>query len=105
MLSTSAKMQAVLKVLPLDSDSSFIPWQLSQGLVENVSRAVIGKKDVVTHSVITLLAGGHVLLEDVPGVGKTLLAKALAKSLAGEFKRVQFTADLLPSDVTGVTIY
>jgi MoxR-like ATPase len=55
--------------------------------------------------VVTLLARGHVLLEDVPGVGKTLLAKALAKSLAGDFKRIQFTADLLPSDVTGVTIY
>jgi MoxR-like ATPase len=98
-------MEAALNVVPLDTESSFIPSELSRGLVENVSRAVIGKKDVVTHAVITLLAGGHVLLEDVPGVGKTLLAKALAKSLAGEFKRVQFTADLLPSDVTGVTIY
>src|SRR6185436_20420855 len=98
-------MEASFKVVPLEADSSFNPAQLSQGLVENVSRVVIGKKDVVTQAVITLLAGGHVLLEDVPGVGKTLLAKALAKSLSGEFKRVQFTADLLPSDVTGVTIY
>ena len=78
---------------------------LAQGLVENVSRVVIGKKEVVTHAVVALLSGGHVLLEDVPGVGKTLLAKALAKSLAGEFKRIQFTADLLPSDVTGATIF
>jgi MoxR-like ATPase len=98
-------MEATFKVVPLETDSGFNPAQLSQGLVENVSRVVIGKKDVVTQAVVTLLAGGHVLLEDVPGVGKTLLAKALAKSLSGEFKRVQFTADLLPSDVTGVTIY
>jgi len=98
-------MEATFKVLPLEADPSFVPAQLSQTLVENVSRVVIGKKDVVTQAVVTLLAGGHVLLEDVPGVGKTLLAKALAKSLSGDFKRVQFTADLLPSDVTGVTIY
>jgi MoxR-like ATPase len=98
-------MEATFKLVPLEPETTFIPSQLSQGLVENVSRVVIGKKDVVTHAVVALLAGGHVLLEDVPGVGKTLLAKALAKSLAGDFKRVQFTADLLPSDVTGVTIY
>jgi MoxR-like ATPase len=98
-------MEATLKVLELDSESSFNPAQLGQGLVENVGRVVIGKKDVVTNAVVALLAGGHALLEDVPGVGKTLLAKALAKSLSGDFKRVQFTADLLPSDVTGVTIY
>lgn len=104
---SESKMEATLKVvtLPTDSSSSISPAQLAQGLVENVGRVVIGKKDVVTSAVVTLLARGHVLLEDVPGVGKTLLAKALAKSLAGDFKRIQFTADLLPSDVTGVTIY
>ena len=83
-------MEATLKVLPLDTDSGFNPAKLSRGLVENVGRVVIGKKEVVTNAVITLLAGGHVLLEDVPGVGKTLLAKALAKSLSGDFKRIQF---------------
>jgi MoxR-like ATPase len=98
-------MEATLKVLPLDPDADFSPTQLARGLAENVGRVVIGKNEVVTQAVVTLLAGGHVLLEDVPGVGKTLLAKALAKSLAGDFKRIQFTADLLPSDVTGVTIY
>ena len=89
----------------VETETRLNPARLSQGLVENVSRVVIGKKEVVTQAVVALLSGGHVLLEDVPGVGKTLLAKALAKSLAGDFKRIQFTADLLPSDVTGVTIY
>ena len=98
-------MEATLKVVKLEPEPSFSPAQLAQGLVENVGRVVIGKKEVVTNAIVTLLAGGHALLEDVPGVGKTLLAKAVAKSLAGDFKRVQFTADLLPSDVTGVTIY
>lgn len=74
-------------------------------LVQNVSQAFLGKEDVVTRAVLTLAAGGHLLIEDVPGVGKTLLAKALARSLAAEFKRIQFTADLLPSDITGVTVY
>jgi len=98
-------MEATLKVVPLESEAVFEPVRFGQGLVENISRVVIGKKEVITNAVATLLAGGHVLLEDVPGVGKTLLAKALAKSLSGDFKRIQFTADLLPSDVTGVTIY
>lgn len=98
-------MEPTLRVLNLEAEASFNPTQLAQGLVESIGRVVIGKKEVVTQAVVTLLSGGHVLLEDVPGVGKTLLAKALAKSLAGDFKRIQFTADLLPSDVTGVTIY
>jgi MoxR-like ATPase len=105
MLGNMEKMEATLKVVRIDTDTSFNPSQLAQGLVENVGRVIFGKREAVTNAVITLLAGGHVLLEDVPGVGKTLLAKALAKSLAGDFKRIQFTADLLPSDVTGVTIY
>ena len=100
-----SNMEATLKVVSLETDSGVTPAQLAKGLVENVGRVVIGKKEAVTSAVVTLLARGHVLLEDVPGVGKTLLAKALAKSLAGDFKRIQFTADLLPSDVTGVTIY
>lgn len=74
-------------------------------LIANVSQAFLGKDEVVAQAVLTLIAGGHLLIEDVPGVGKTLLAKALAKSLAADFKRIQFTADLLPSDVTGATVY
>jgi MoxR-like ATPase len=76
-----------------------------QRLVDSVSRVFIGKEEVVTNAVLALVSGGHVLIEDVPGLGKTLLAKAITRSLQADFKRVQFTADLLPSDITGVTIY
>jgi len=71
----------------------------------NVAQVVEGKPEVVRLSLVALLAEGHLLLEDVPGVGKTLLAKAIARSIACSVRRVQFTPDLLPSDVTGVTVY
>jgi MoxR-like ATPase len=74
-------------------------------IVGNVERAVAGKRESVFLAVVTLLAGGHVLIEDVPGVGKTLLAKSLARSVGGEFRRIQFTPDLLPADVTGLNVY
>ena len=74
-------------------------------LTENASQVVVGKKHVLELMIVALLAEGHVLLEDVPGLGKTLMAKALAKSMGGIFRRIQFTPDLLPADVTGFSVY
>jgi len=74
-------------------------------VIENIEKVMIGKREVATLSLVALLAEGHVLLEDVPGVGKTMMVRSLAKSVSADFKRIQFTPDLLPSDVTGVSIY
>lgn len=72
---------------------------------DNIQKVIIGKSDVIELVLTTLLAGGNVLLEDIPGTGKTVLAKSLAKSMAFRFNRIQFTPDLLPSDVTGINYY
>ena len=74
-------------------------------IMDNVERVIVGKREAVEQVVVALLCEGHVLLEDVPGVGKTLLAKAVARSVDCSFRRVQFTPDLLPSDVTGLNIF
>lgn len=79
--------------------------ELIRRLESNVSQALVGKPQVVKLAVIGLLARGHILIEDVPGVGKTTLAHALARSLGVSFQRIQFTSDLLPSDILGVSIY
>jgi MoxR-like ATPase len=78
---------------------------LATRLITNVERVILGKRDVVEETAICLLCQGHLLIEDVPGVGKTMLAKALSKSIGGLFKRIQFTPDMLPADVTGTSIY
>jgi len=79
--------------------------QLIKKLQDNLARVVLGKQDVLRLMTVALLAGEHVLLEDVPGVGKTLVGKAMARSVAGEFRRIQFTPDLLPTDITGSSLY
>jgi MoxR-like ATPase len=78
---------------------------LCQRIIENISRVIVGKKQSIELLLAAVLADGHVLIEDIPGLGKTLLAKSLAKSIAGSFRRVQFTPDLLPADITGFNVY
>jgi len=80
-------------------------FDLCKRIVENISRVIIGKLDSIELLLTGLLAEGHVLLEDIPGLGKTLIAKSLARSIGASFKRVQFTPDLLPADITGFNVY
>ncbi len=88
----------------MDSDHQLVQ-HVARSAVENVERVVVGKRHEVLLVLVALLCRGHVLLEDVPGVGKTVLAKAIARTLGVGFKRIQFTPDLLPSDVTGVNVF
>ena len=74
-------------------------------LISNCSKVIVGKEDVTEQIIICLIASGHVLLEDLPGTGKTMLLRSFAKSIGGDFKRIQFTPDLMPSDLTGINFY
>jgi len=79
--------------------------ELGDRVVAEVSRAIIGKEELVRRAFLVLACNGHLLVEDIPGVGKTTLAKALARTIGGDFRRLQFTPDLLPADVTGASVY
>lgn len=81
------------------------PQALIEHLIHQAEKVVVGKREVIEKALIAILCGGHILLEDVPGVGKTLLAKTLAGTVGCAFKRIQFTPDLMPGDVTGVTVF
>ncbi len=85
-------------------DSNVVPSACDQ-LIANIERVIVGKRETTRLAVVALITGGHLLIEDVPGVGKTTLAKALARSIDGTFGRIQFTPDLLPSDVVGVNVW
>ncbi len=78
---------------------------LSEKIIKNISKVIVGKRETIELAVICLLSQGHLLIEDIPGVGKTMLARSLARSIGGTYGRIQFTPDMLPSDVTGVAIY
>jgi len=80
-------------------------FDLCKGIIENISQVIVGKYHTIELLLVALLGDGHVLIEDVPGVGKTKLARSLARSIGGSFKRVQFTPDLLPSDITGFNVF
>ena len=80
-------------------------FDLCERIVENISKVIVGKGRSIELLLVALLADGHVLIEDVPGLGKTLMAKSLARSIGGSIKRVQFTPDLLPADITGFNVY
>lgn len=89
----------------LTADQAARARELAHAVVAQVERVIVGKHDVVELCLTALLARGHVLIEDMPGVGKTMLAKSMAKAVKCSFKRIQFTPDLLPGDVTGITVY
>ena len=77
----------------------------TEKIIENCGRVIVGKDEVIRQVTVSFLCGGHVLLEDVPGTGKTMLFRAFAKTVGGDFRRIQFTPDLLPSDLTGINFY
>ncbi|MCH8115257.1 MAG: MoxR family ATPase [Chloroflexi bacterium] len=81
------------------------PQTLVDSLIENISRVIVGKRETVELALVALISGGHVLIEDVPGVGKTMLVRSIATSTGCDYRRMQFTPDLLPSDVTGASVF
>src|SRR3989304_1176705 len=80
-------------------------YQLIQEIISNIEKVIVGKRSAVELAVVAVISQGHLLIEDAPGVGKTMLARSLAKSINCTFKRIQFTPDMLPGDITGVSIY
>ncbi len=103
--SLDKKDSTILEDMPASMVSKAELQRSATVLLENVAKVVLGKRDVARLCLVALLADEHILLEDVPGVGKTLMAKALSRSVAGSFCRVQFTPDLLPSDIVGSSVF
>lgn len=97
-------VKSIRNEVPASMELSHI-HALAQSIKENVQHVIVGKDETIDMIFVALITGGHVLLEDVPGTGKTLLAKSIAKSIDGAFKRIQFTPDLLPTDLSGMNVY
>jgi MoxR-like ATPase len=92
--------------LEVEVESELVKAQgLVQKIIDNMQKVVIGKRSAIELGLVALLSQGHLLIEDVPGVGKTMFARSLSKSIGCTFKRIQFTPDLLPGDITGVSVY
>ena len=87
------------------SRSSASVSELISRIADNIQNVIVGKRAAIEHVIVALISGGHVLIEDVPGVGKTSLVSALSKSISCTFRRIQFTPDVLPTDVTGFSMY
>src|SRR4030043_381473 len=88
------------------TDAEFVKAkQLAKKIIQNVEKVMVGKPNVVQLAVIALISQGHLLIEDAPGLGKTMLARSLAKSINCSFKRIQFAPDMLPGDITGVSVF
>ena len=99
-------MQNTAVTFPADVSTTIVDAAAVAGRIAgNVATVIVGKDDVIEQALAALIAEGHILVEDVPGVGKTMLARSIAVSIGGTFSRIQFTPDLLPSDVTGVSVY
>jgi MoxR-like ATPase len=92
------------KQIPVNTVNS-VEFGLCGRIIENISKVIVGKQQAIELLLVAFLADGHALIEDVPGLGKTLIAKSLARTIGGIFKRVQFTPDLLPADITGFNVY
>jgi len=90
---------------PVDTQQAGLVQQVAERIAQSVGQVIIGKRNEVRLTVLGLICQGHILIEDIPGVGKTMLAKALARSIGCTFSRIQFTPDMLPSDVTGVSLF
>jgi MoxR-like ATPase len=104
-MSIHAPVSTHKSVIERDSEIMETVHDIATRVIDNVEKVIIGKREQVEQTVIALLCQGHVLIEDVPGVGKTMLAKTIARSIGCTFHRIQFTPDMLPSDVTGVSVF